>query len=206
MTRRDFSEDTLVIATHNPGKLREISDLFSGYPFTVLSAGHLGLAEPEETEKTFTGNALLKARSAAIASGKPTLADDSGLCVTALDGAPGIYSARWAGPEKDFTLAMAAVETALRQTGTKDHSAWFSCALALVWPDGVEVVVEGRVSGTLVFPARGARGFGYDPIFQPEGHHITFGEMDPDTKHGMSHRADAFRQLIAQCFPRHDAG
>ena len=200
MTDRKFAEDVLVIATHNAGKLREIGALFADYPFSVLGAGDLGLAEPDETEASFRGNALLKARAAASASGKAALADDSGLCVNALDGAPGIYSARWAGPNRDFGLAMAAVETALMQSESTDRGARFVCALALAWPDGSEVVVEGQVTGTLVFPPRGNRGFGYDPIFQPDGHDMSFAEMDPHAKHAMSHRADAFRQLIARCF------
>jgi len=131
------------------------------------------------------------------------LADDSGLCVAALDGAPGIYSARWAGPDKDFTVAMMAVENALNAAGKPDRAARFVCALALVWPDGYEIVVEGQVTGQLVFPPRGTHGFGYDPIFQPDGHDISFGQMDPAAKHAMSHRADAFRQLISRCFAPH---
>lgn len=200
MTDRRFTEDTLVIATHNAGKLREISKLFTGYEFSIISAGDLGLAEPEETETSFIGNAVLKARAAAINSGKVALSDDSGLCVTALEGAPGIYSARWAGPDKDFTLAMSAVEKALATSGSTDHSAEFICALALVWPDGHSVSVEGRISGSLVFPPRGSKGFGYDPIFQPDGYDISFAEMEPDAKHAMSHRADAFAQLMTRCF------
>ena len=203
ITSRTFTDDVLVIATHNAGKLREISNLFAVYPFHVVSAGDLGLAEPDETENSFTGNALLKARAAATASGKAALADDSGLCVAALDGAPGIYSARWAGPDKNFGLAMVAVENALKAVGKPDRSAQFICALALVWPDGYEIVVEGQVSGTLVFPPRGVLGFGYDPIFQPHGSDISFGQMDPVAKHAMSHRANAFRQLISRCFALH---
>ena len=200
MTTRQFTEDTLVIATHNAGKMREISALFAGFDIDILSATDLGLAEPEETETSFSGNALLKARMAAMASGKPALADDSGLAVAALDGAPGIYSARWAGPDRDFNLAMDAVETALAKTNSIDHSAKFICALAIVWPNGDEVCVEGKVRGKLIFPARGTMGFGYDPIFQPDNHKITFGEMSPDAKHAISHRADAFAQLLARCF------
>ena len=203
ITGRNFTDDVLVIATHNAGKLSEISTLFAIYPFHVVSAGDLGLAEPAETETSFTGNALLKARAAATASGKAALADDSGLCVEALDGAPGIYSARWAGPNKDFGLAMVAVENALKAAGEPNRLARFICALALVWPDGYEIVVEGQVSGQLVFPPRGTLGFGYDPIFQPHGSDITFGQMDPAAKHAMSHRADAFRQLISRCFALH---
>jgi XTP/dITP diphosphohydrolase len=205
MTNRQFTEDTLVIATHNAGKMREISMLFTGFNIHILSAADLGLAEPHETETSFTGNAILKARKAAMASGKPALADDSGLAVAALDGAPGIYSARWAGPNRDFKLAMDAVETELAKTGSMDHSAEFICALAIVWPDGGVVCVEGKVKGQLMFPARGTMGFGYDPIFQPDGHKISFGEMNPGAKHAISHRADAFAQLLASCFSKADA-
>ncbi|MDP4925408.1 MAG: RdgB/HAM1 family non-canonical purine NTP pyrophosphatase, partial [Alphaproteobacteria bacterium] len=200
MADRQFTEDTLVIATHNAGKMREIGALFAGFDIHILSAADLGLAEPDETETSFTGNAILKARAAAMASGKPALADDSGLAVTVLEGAPGIYSARWAGPDRDFSLAMKAVETALAKTGYADHSAEFICALAIVWPDGDVVCVEGRINGQITFPARGTKGFGYDPIFQPDGHKISFGEMNPDAKHAISHRADAFAQLLSRCF------
>jgi len=206
MTDRLFTEDTLVIATHNAGKMREIKALFSGFGINILSASELGLDEPDETDTSFIGNALLKARAAAMSAGQPALADDSGLCVNALDGAPGIYSARWAGPKRDFSLAMTAVETALAKTGNGDSSAEFVCALALVWPDGDEVCVEGRVKGQITFPPRGKHGFGYDPIFQPDGYQISFGEMDPDAKHAISHRADAFAQLLARCFGKADGG
>ena len=189
----------LVAATHNPGKARELGELLSGR-FEVVSAGALGLAEPDETETTFVGNALLKARTAAQASGLIALADDSGLSVTALDGAPGIYSARWAGPDRDFDLAMAKLEERLEATGSDDRSAWFTCALAVAWPDGPAVVVEGRVDGSLTFPGRGTEGFGYDPIFIPEGHTATFGEMTPDLKDSMSHRSRAFEMLRAALF------
>ena len=205
MTNRQFTEDTLVIATHNAGKMREISALFAGFDIHILSAADLGLSEPDETETSFTGNAILKARKAAMASGKPALADDSGLAVAALDGAPGIFSARWAGPNRDFNLAMDAVETELAKTGSMDHSAEFICALAIVWPDGGVVCVEGKVKGQLMFPARGTMGFGYDPIFQPDGHKMSFGEMKPDAKHAISHRADAFAQLLESCFGKTNA-
>ena len=204
MTDRQFTEDTLVIATHNAGKMREIGALFDGFDIHILSAADLGLAEPVETETSFTGNAILKAREAAMASGKPALADDSGLAVAALDGAPGIYSARWAGPNRDFNLAMDTVETELAKTGSMDHGAEFICALAIVWPDGDVVCVKGKVRGQLIFPARGTMGFGYDPIFQPDGYKISFGEMNPDAKHAISHRADAFAQLLARCFGKAD--
>lgn len=186
----------LVVATHNPGKARELEEILEGR-FHLTAAGELGLPEPEETEATFSGNALLKARAAADASGLIALADDSGLSVTALDGAPGIFSARWAGPEKDFALAMRKVQERLEEVETEDFSAWFTSALAVAWPQGPAVVVEGRVDGTLTFPPRGDKGFGYDPIFIPEGHDITFGEMAPLTKDGMSHRARALVKLKA---------
>jgi XTP/dITP diphosphohydrolase len=168
--------------------------------FEIVTAGQLGLPEPDETESTFVGNALLKARHAADLSGLPALADDSGLSITALDGAPGIFSARWAGPTKDFAMAMGKVEERLEETGSDDRSAWFTSALAVAWPNGPAVVVEGRVDGTLVFPGRGTRGFGYDPIFIPEGHDTTFGEMEPAAKDAMSHRARAFAKLKAALF------
>lgn len=194
---RHFTGDTLVIATHNPGKVREIADLLAPYARTFASSIELGLPEPEETGATFVANAELKALAAAKA-GHVALADDSGLVVPALGGDPGIYSARWAGPAKDFRVAMRKVEDGL--AGKADRSAYFVCALSLAWPDGHVETVEGRCHGTLVWPARGDKGFGYDPIFRPDGHGITFGEMDPARKHGMSHRADAFRQLVERCF------
>jgi XTP/dITP diphosphohydrolase len=195
--RRRFTGDTLVIASHNQGKVREIALLLAGRVAHFPSADALGLPEPEETETTFIGNAALKARAAALAAKLPALADDSGLVVPGLGGAPGIYSARWAGPEKDFGFAMRRVESELHDG---DPTAYFICAVALAWPDGHVEAFEGRVDGRLVFPGRGDRGFGYDPIFIPDGHALTFGEMDPDSKHRMSHRADAFAQLVAGCF------
>jgi XTP/dITP diphosphohydrolase len=186
----------LVAATHNPGKAREIEALLNGH-YAVVTAGSLNLPEPEETEATFTGNALLKARQAADRSGEVALADDSGLSVAALGGAPGIFSARWAGPDKDFAFAMRRVEERLEETGSDDRRAWFTSALAVAWPDGPAVVVEGRIDGTLTFPPRGDLGFGYDPIFVPEGRAETFGEMDPAAKDAMSHRARAFAKLRA---------
>jgi len=197
MSARRFAGDTLVIASHNKGKVREIADLLGRYLTRFPSAGDLGLPEPDETETSFIGNAALKARAAAWAADLPALADDSGLAVPALGGAPGIYSARWAGPAKDFGLAMRRVETEL---AGREPAAHFVCALALAWPDNHVESVEGRVYGTLTFPPRGDRGFGYDPIFIPAGYDITFGEMDPDEKHRISHRADAFRQLVGRCF------
>jgi XTP/dITP diphosphohydrolase len=186
----------LAVATHNPGKARELAEILENR-FVLVTAGELGLGEPDETETTFAGNALLKARAAAEASGLVALADDSGLSVAALDGSPGIYSARWAGPTKDFAMAMKKVEDRLEEAHARDFAAWFTSALAVAWPGGPAVVVEGRVDGVLTFPPRGDRGFGYDPIFAPEGHDQTFGEMDPAAKDAMSHRARAFAKLKA---------
>ena len=197
---RTFAEDTLVLATHNQGKLREIKELLADRHIEVLSAAALGLDEPEETETSFTGNARLKARAAAQATSLPALADDSGLVVEALNGNPGIYSARWAGPEKDFAMAMQLVEQKLAESGSDDRRAHFICSLSLVWPDGFDVTVEGRVDGTLVWPPRGSNGFGYDPMFIADGYDQTFGEMDPALKHAIGHRADAFDQLLRACF------
>jgi len=184
----------LVIASHNPGKVVEIRELVAPFGIDVVSAGELGLPEPAETGDTFAANAALKARAAATGARLPALADDSGLVVPALDGAPGIYSARWAGPSKDFALAMRKVETALG--GNPDRRAAFVCALAVAWPDGTVCDFEGRVDGTLVWPPRGTRGFGYDPMFVPDGGTLSFGEMEPAAKHAISHRAIAFRRLV----------
>jgi XTP/dITP diphosphohydrolase len=197
MARR-FAAERLVIATHNRGKLAEIEALLHPFGVAVVGAGALGLPEPEETGATFEANAELKARAAAAASGLPALADDSGLVVPALGGAPGIHSARWAGPNRDFAGAMALVEA--RLVGAADRSARFVAVLALAWPDGHVETFRGEVEGRLVFPPRGARGFGYDPIFVPAGGRETFGEMDPAAKHAMSHRARAFGKLVAACF------
>lgn len=188
------------IASHNKGKIREIADLIGPFGLTAEGADTLGLPEPEETEKTFAGNALLKAKAGCEASGLVALADDSGLEVTALDGAPGIYSARWAGEPRDFYVAMDKVRAELTARNATDMSARFICALALAHPDAETRVYNGEVRGRLTFPPRGEKGFGYDPIFIPEGHDITFAEMDPAQKHAMSHRADAFRQLVADVF------
>ena len=186
----------LVAATHNAGKAREIHALLDGH-YTVVTAGELNLPEPAEIEASFVGNAMLKARHAAQFSGEVALADDSGLSVAALDGAPGIFSARWGGPQRDFDAAMRKIEDRLEDLGATDRSAWFTSALAVAWPDGPCVVVEGRVDGVVTFPPRGANGFGYDPIFVPEGHDQTFGEMDPVVKESMSHRTLAFARLKA---------
>ncbi|MBB4286313.1 RdgB/HAM1 family non-canonical purine NTP pyrophosphatase [Roseospira goensis] len=196
---RPFAGDTLVVASHNTGKVREIADLLAPFGLTrVVSAGELGLPEPEETGASFAANAELKALAAARASGHPALADDSGLEVVALEGAPGIYSARWAGPDRDFGRAMERVRSELGSG--RDRRANFACALSLAWPDGHVDTFEGRVYGDIVWPPRGDRGFGYDPIFQPDGHAVTFAEMDPADKHAISHRAEAFRLLVAACF------
>lgn len=186
----------LVVATHNPGKAVEIDALLDGH-YEVVTAAGLNLPEPEETESTFAGNALLKARHAADRAGEVALADDSGLSVAALDGAPGIFSARWAGPDKDFAFAMRRVEERLEEIASDDRRAWFTSALAVAWPDGPTVVVEGRADGLLTFPPRGDRGFGYDPIFVPDGYSQTFGELDPALKDSISHRARAFAKLKA---------
>ena len=187
---------TLVLASHNEGKVREIGEVLAPFGLTVKSAAELNLPEPDETELTFSGNSLLKARAAAKESGLPALADDSGLCVTGLNGDPGIYSARWAGDAKDFAGAMARIEHELRDKHATDPTAKFVCALALVTPDGDEHVFEGEVHGTLTFPPRGTRGFGYDPIFIMDGMTETFGEIDPGLKHSISHRAKAFQELM----------
>lgn len=190
----------LVVATHNPGKVPEISALLGGN-YEIVTAGQLNLPEPDETETTFAGNAMLKARHAAQLSGEVSLADDSGLSVAALDGAPGIFSARWAGPGKDFAVAMKKVEERLEEIGASDRAAWFTSALAVAWPDGPCVVVEGEVHGQLTFPPRGDRGFGYDPLFipddGPDGGDLTFGEMEPAAKDAISHRTAAFAKLKA---------
>jgi XTP/dITP diphosphohydrolase len=187
--------EVLVVASHNPGKLREIVELLAPFDLTIKGAAELGLPEPQETGATFAENAALKARAAADASGFAALSDDSGLAVTALDDAPGIYSARWAGPTKDFASAMAQVEKALKEKSATDFSAKFICALALARPHADAEIFQGEVIGHLVFPPRGSRGFGYDPIFVANGMHQTFGEMEPAEKHAMSHRARAFAKL-----------
>ena len=187
---------TLVVASHNAGKVREIKALLGPHGIEPVSAGALGLPEPEETGLTFAANAELKARAAALGSGHFALADDSGLSVAALDGAPGIYSARWAGPGKNFRFAMARIQEELKAKGATDFSAHFTCALSLCGPHGQTQTFLGEVHGTLTFPPRGSQGFGYDPIFIAQGGHETFGEMEPQRKHAMSHRARAFEKLL----------
>ncbi|MBQ1500291.1 MAG: RdgB/HAM1 family non-canonical purine NTP pyrophosphatase [Sphingomonas sp.] len=195
---RALKPGRLVIASHNAGKVREIRELLGPYGIEPVSAAELDLPEPEETGTTFVANAELKALQAADLSGLPALADDSGLCVEALNNEPGIFSARWAGESKDFGFAMRLVEERLAALPPEtSRDAHFVCALALAWPDGHVEWFEGRVDGTLVWPPRGDQGFGYDPMFVPAGHAQSFGEMEPAAKHAMSHRADAFRQLVA---------
>lgn len=198
---RHLRPGRLIAATHNAGKVRELKDLFEPLGYDVVSAAELDLEEPEETETTFTGNAILKARAAATATGCPALADDSGLAVDALNGQPGIYSARWAGEPRDFGKAMEKVETERAKADPTNRRAKFVCALAVVWPDGHSEVFEGEVHGELVWPPRGHRGFGYDPAFVATGERLTFGEMEPAKKHAMSHRADAFAKLKAALLP-----
>jgi XTP/dITP diphosphohydrolase len=209
---RPLTSDRLVIATHNPGKLAEMRELLAPYGVAAISAGELGLAEPDENGMTFRDNACIKAAAAAQAAKLPALADDSGLAVEALDGAPGIHSARWAGPDRNFGQAMAAIETKLRARGAmtpERRRAHFVSALCLAWPDGHNEQFEARVAGALVWPPRGDRGFGYDPMFLPDGQQRTFGEMSSEEKHGLpprgrglSHRARAFLKLAEACLER----
>jgi len=205
---RRLGSGKLVIATHNAGKLREISALLAPYGMECISAGALGLPEPAETGTTFVENALIKARAAAEAAQLPALADDSGLSVAGLGGRPGVYTADWAErqwfegePGRDWYMAMGKVEGMLQAIGSEaDRSCWFSCVLAIAWPDGDSAVYEGRVDGAYTWPPRGDRGFGYDPVFVPAGGYETFAEIDPDEKHRISHRADAFAKLVAEQF------
>jgi XTP/dITP diphosphohydrolase len=197
MMPRQFAGDRLIIASHNPGKVEEIAALLAPFAIKTVSAGTLGIPEPEETGDSFEANAALKARAAATASGLPALADDSGLVVPALGGAPGIYSARWAGPGKDFRIAMERVH---RELGDRDRDAAFVAVLALAWPDTAAELFRGEVEGSLIWPPRGDRGFGYDPMFVPAGAALTFGEMNPAQKHLISHRARAFAKLVEGSF------
>ncbi|WP_417667892.1 RdgB/HAM1 family non-canonical purine NTP pyrophosphatase [Roseibium sp.] len=209
MSHRKLQPDRLVVASHNKGKIREINELLAPYGFDVVSAGDLDLPEPEETGTTFEANAELKAVAAAEASGLPALADDSGFCVAALGGDPGIYSARWAGPDKDFAMAMRNVEEKLQAQGATadaDRRGSFVAVLCLAWPDGHKEFFRGEVEGQVVWPPRGEKGFGYDPVFQPDGHERTFGEMTSEEKHGwsrtapaLSHRARAFQLFSKAC-------
>lgn len=200
--RRLSRGEKIVIATHNAGKLREVAALLAPHGIEVIGAGALGLPEPEETETSFLGNARIKAHAAARAAGMPALSDDSGFSVAALDGAPGVYTADWAmRPEggRDYALAMGKVHDLAKHAA--DRAAWFTCALVLAWPDGHEEGFEGKAEGVWVWPPRGAHGFGYDPMFVPQGRLETFGEMDPAEKHRISHRAAAFALLAAACLP-----
>jgi len=197
MARRLRSGTQLVLASHNPGKLAELTELLEPHDVAVVSAGALGLLEPAEDAPDFVGNARIKASAAVRASGLPALADDSGFCVAALRGAPGIYSARWAGPAKDFSAAMERVNRTM--AATADRRAWFIAALCLAWPDGHAETFVGRVDGVAVWPPRGNHGFGYDPMFIPAGHNATFGELTPADKHAISHRARAFAQFLSAC-------
>jgi XTP/dITP diphosphohydrolase len=198
MTRKLTRGQELVLASHNKGKLREIEALLRPLGVSVVSAGALGLPEPVEDAPDFAGNARIKAVAAATASGLPALSDDSGFCVAALGGAPGVFSARWAGPSKDFAVAMATVHE--RMGDNPDPRAWFIAALCLAWPDGHTETFLGRIDGVVIWPPRGDKGFGYDPMFVPAGAQQSFGEMDPEEKHAVSHRARAFAQVLASCF------
>ena len=205
---KQLGSGKLVIATHNAGKLKEISALLSPFGMECISAGSLGLPEPAETGTTFVENALIKARAAAEAAQIPALADDSGLSVAALDGRPGVYTADWAERQwfegkagRDWFMAMGKVEGMLQALGSDaDRACWFSCVLAIAWPDGEHAVYEGRVDGTFSWPPRGDKGFGYDPVFVPQDREQTFAEIDPEEKHRISHRAAAFAKLVAQQF------
>lgn len=198
---RKLAPGKLVIASHNAGKVREINELVQAYGVEAIAARALGLPVPEEHEKSFMGNAAIKALAAATASGLPALADDSGMEVAALGGRPGVHTADWAETPRgrDFDKAMARVRREVAESGSPDRSARFVCCLCLAWPDGRTEAFMGRVEGSLTFPPRGTMGFGFDPIFVPEGYDKTFAELDPDTKHAISHRADAFRKLVAAC-------
>jgi len=211
---RKLEEPKLVIASHNQGKIRELRDLLDPLGYDLVTAGDLDLPEPEETGTTFEANAELKAMASAKAAGMPALADDSGLAVDGLNGAPGIYSARWAGPQRDFGRAMELVEKALREQSPDNRAARFVSVICLAWPDGHTEFFRGEVEGTIVHPARGTQGFGYDPIFQPDGHECTFSEMSAEEKHGwtpgdaaaLSHRARAFKLFTEQCLVERKAG
>ncbi|WP_169566976.1 RdgB/HAM1 family non-canonical purine NTP pyrophosphatase [Sneathiella limimaris] len=198
---RLFDGQRLIVASHNPGKVREIGELLSDFGVQPISAGELNLPEPVEDGDTFIANAKIKALAAAKGAGEIALSDDSGFALEALNGDPGIYSARWAGPTKDFSIAMEAVHQKLQEQGENaSKKAAFICALCLAWPDGHTESFEGRVEGEFSWPPRGEKGFGYDPVFIPQGGKLTFAEMEPSAKHAISHRADAFRQLIDACF------
>lgn len=201
--RRPFTEKTLIVASHNQGKIKEINALLKPFGIEAKSSADLDFIEPEENGETFAENAEIKALSAAKAANLPALGDDSGYCVDVLGGDPGIYSARWAGDSRDFALAMQMVESAMADKDAQEddeRAASFVCALCLAWPDGHVEIFEGRVHGTSIWPPAGKNGFGYDPIFRPNGHDSTFAEMSADEKKSMSHRTDAFNQLVDACF------
>jgi XTP/dITP diphosphohydrolase len=197
---RQFTEQTLIVASHNQGKVREIRELLNAFRLDVKNAAEINLCEPDETEDTYKGNAILKARAAAMSSGLPALADDSGFELMAINKDPGLHSARWAGPDRNFNHAMEKVYNAFLASGSSDTHCRFVCALSVVWPDGHDETVEGIIDGDFVWPPRGENGFGYDPIFVLKGEDQTFGEIDPECKRRVSHRAKAFALLLERCF------
>ena len=201
MSQRVFKGNKLVIASHNEGKIREIRDLLKPLKIDVLSAKDFKMIEPDENGVSFEENALIKSSFVSKQSGLPSLSDDSGICFPDLNNSPGIYSARWAGKNKNFSLAMLKVYNGLKKLKKPTNKCFFICSLSLAWPDGYNVTVSGRVDGIFTWPPRGKKGFGYDPIFKPLGHNMTFAEMEPDFKHGISHRSFAFKKLISLCFP-----
>jgi len=201
MSQRVFEGNKLVIASHNEGKIKEIRDLLKPLKIDVLSAKDFKMIEPDENGVSFEENALIKSSFVSKQSGLPSLSDDSGICFPDLNNSPGIYSARWAGKNKNFSLAMLKVYNGLKKLKKPANKCFFICSLSLAWPDGYNVTVSGKVEGVFTWPPRGKRGFGYDPIFKPLGHNITFAEMEPDFKHDISHRSFAFKKLIDHCFP-----
>jgi len=201
MSQRVFEGNKLVIASHNEGKIKEIRDLLKPLKIDVLSAKDFKMIEPDENGVSFEENALIKSSFVSKQSGLPSLSDDSGICFPDLNNSPGIYSARWAGKNKNFSLAMLKVYNGLKKLKKPTNKCFFICSLSLAWPDGYNVTVSGKVEGVFTWPPRGKRGFGYDPIFKPLGHNITFAEMEPDFKHDISHRSFAFKKLIDHCFP-----
>ena len=201
MKQRVFEGNKLVIASHNEGKIREIRDLLKPLKIDVLSAKDFKIIEPDENGVSFEENALIKSNFVSKQSGLPSLSDDSGICFPDLNNSPGIYSARWAGKNKNFSLAMLKVYNGLKKLKKPTNKCFFICSLSLAWPDGYNVTVSGKVDGVFTWPPRGKKGFGYDPIFKPLGHNMTFAEMEPDFKHGISHLSFAFKKLIDLCFP-----
>ena len=201
MRQRVFEGNKLVIASHNEGKIREIRDLLKPLKIDVLSTKDFTMIEPDENGASFEENALIKSNFVSKQSGLPSLSDDSGICFPDLDNSPGIYSARWAGKNKNFSLAMLKVYHGLKKLKKPTNKCFFICSLSLAWPDGYNVTVSGKIDGVFTWPPRGKKGFGYDPIFKPLGHNMTFAEMEPDFKHGISHRSFAFKKLIDLCFP-----